>query len=214
MTDPIANRAHIAAEISRLERRQNGGIPATTARDWVVELVLAAERQSFTASDITAACANVEEYVRDPHRPLRDRGRVQFVDLLELARAARDRRRAAAAYTPEARQITASARRDEDPDAEREAERRTARVLATEAVTCMWRLPDELDWRRREGEPVHTWEMRVQRLSRRADEIWEALIGMPLDELRQVAEKLRAKVIARHGHEGLISAVGRVGEMR
>lgn len=214
MTDPIANRAHIAAEISRLERRQNGGIPANTARDWVVELVLAAERQGFSASDITAACANVEEYVRDSHRPLRDRGRVQFVDLLELARAARDRRRAAAAYTPEARQITASARRDEDPDAEREAERRTARVLATETVTCMWRLPDEFDWRRREGEPLHTWDMRRQRVERRAAEIWEALVDMPVDELRQVASAFRAKVTALHGHEGLLSAVGRVGEMR
>ena len=177
-----------------------------------MELVLAAERQGFAATDITSACAAVEEYVRDSHRPLRDRGRVQYVDLVELARAARDRRRAAAAYTPEARQITASARREVDPDAEREAERRRARVLATEAVTCMWRLPDELDWRRREGEPVDEWRMREQRVTRRADDIWEALVGMPLDELRQVAEKVRAKVVALRGHEGLLSAVGRVGE--
>lgn len=214
MSDPVANRAHIAAEISRLERRQNGGIPATTARDWVVELVLAAERQQFSASDITAACGAVEEYVRDPHRPLRDRGRVQFVDLLELARAARDRRRAAAAYTPEARQITASARRTPSEDEEEEAMRIQLRKEATRAVMCMWMLPDEINWHRHEGEPDDVWQMRQKREERRAAEIWEALLGMPLDELRQVSEKLRAKVIARHGHEGLLSAVGRVGEMR
>ena len=179
-----------------------------------MELVLAAERQGFAAADITSACAAVEEYVREPHRPLRDRGRVQYADLVELARAARDQRRAAAAYTPEARQITASARREVDPDAEREAERRRARVLATEAVTCMWRLPDEIDWRRREGEPVHVWQMREQRETRRADEIWEALVGMDLDELRQVRDRLTAKVVALRGHEGLLSAVGRVGGVR
>lgn len=214
MSDPVANRAHIAAEVQRLERRQNGGIPPNVARDWIVELVLAAKRQGFAATDITSACAAVEEYVRDPHRPLRDRGRVQYVDLVELARAARDRRRAAAAYTPEARQITASARREVDSDAAREAERRTARVLAAESLTCMWRLPDEFDWKRREGEALHTWEMRVDRIQRRAAEIWEALVDMQLDELRQVRDKLAAKVVALRGHEGLLSAVGRVGEMR
>lgn len=212
MTDPIANRAHIAAEISRLERRQNGGIPATTARDWVVELVLAAERQSFTAADISAACANVEPYVRDVSRALRDRGRVQFQDLIDLATVARDRRRQAEQYN--ARQITASARRTPSEDEEAEALRIQLRKEATRAVMCMWMLPDEINWRRQEGEPLHTWDMRVQKLARRADEIWEALVDMPLDELRQVASAFRAKVVAMHGHEGLLSAVGRVGEMR
>ena len=214
MTDPIANRAHIAAEVQRLERRQNGGIPPATARDWIVELVLAAERQGFSATDITSACAAVEEYVRDPHRPLRDRGRVQYVDLVELARAARDRRRQAAQYISDARQITASVRRQPSEDEEAEALRIQLRKEATRAVMCMWMLPDEIDWHRREGEALHTWDMRVQRLARRADDIWEALVGMPLNELRQVAEKLRTKVVERHGHEGLLGAVGRVGGMR
>lgn len=214
MTDPIANRAHIAAEVSRLERRQNGSIPPNVARDWIAELVLATERHGYSASDISAACGSVEKYCQDPHRPLRDRDRIKFVDITDLATAARDRRRAAAAYTPEARQITASARRQPSDDEEAEALRIQLRKEATRAVMCMWMLPDEIDWHRREREALHTWDMRVQRLARRADDIWEALVGMELDELRQVAEKLRAKVVALHGHEGLLSAVGRVGEMR
>jgi hypothetical protein len=214
MSDPTANQATIAMEISRLERLFNGGLPASTARDWVVTLVRDQSRNAFTAADLTAAVDACPRYVRDPARPLRDQGRPQYHDVIELATAARDRRRAAAAYVPEARQITASVRRETDADAEREAEARHRRVLATEAVAAMWMLPDELDWRRRQGEVPHVWQMRMQRVERRAAEIWEALVDMDVGELVQVRDKLVAKVQASQGHTGLLSAVGRVGEMR
>jgi hypothetical protein len=214
MSDPTANQATIAMEVSRLERLFNGGLPASTARDWVVTLVRDQPRNAFTAADLTAAVDACPRYVRDPARPLRDQGRPQYHDVIELATAARDRRRADAARVPEARQITASARRETDADAVREAEARRRRTLATEAVACMWMLPDELDWRRRADEPVDVWQMRHQREDRRAAEIWEALIGMEVAELVQVRDRLLARVQAHQGHTGLLSTVGRVGEMR